>query len=95
MTCLFRASDKNVNSFYLDIVNSGELEDLQALFDCVKSDPYLALDKNYVNERGRDALKIAIDNEDVAMLRLLLKHKVLLNSYALDLEAEVLCVKYS
>jgi len=60
----------------LETVASGEWEDVQALFNCVKTDPSISLNKDCVNEKDRDALRIAIDNEDLPMLKLLLKHKV-------------------
>ena len=65
-----------MNTFYLETVASGEWEDVQALFNCIKTDKSIALNKDCVNEKDRDALRIAIDNEDLAMLKLLLNHKV-------------------
>ena len=65
-----------MNTFYLETVASGEWEDVQALFNCIKTDKSIALNKDFVNEKDRDALRIAIDNEDLVMLKLLLKHKV-------------------
>ena len=54
----------------------GEWENVQALFNCIKTDKSIALNKDCVNEKDRDALRIAIDNEDLVMLKLLLKHQV-------------------
>ena len=65
-----------MNAFYLDTVASGIWEDVEALFNCVKTDPTLILHKNYVNEKDQDALRIAIFNKDLPMVKLLLQHKV-------------------
>ena len=60
----------------MDTVASGSVEDVKAMFDYVKADPSMNFDKHYVNERDRDALRIAIDNEDLPMCKLLLNKKV-------------------
>jgi len=74
--CSYRSVSKSVNAYYLETVASGKWEEVQALFNCVKADQTLILNKNYVNQRDEDALRIAIDNEDLPMLKFLLHNQV-------------------
>ena len=74
----FSSLSKSVNSFYLDTVASGCVEKVKALFDYAKTDRSLNFNKNFINNRDYDALRIAIENNDTAMCRLLLKHRVIL-----------------
>jgi len=60
----------------LETVASGEWEHVQAMFNYAKTNQSISLNKDCVNEKDRDALRIAIDNEDLPMLKLLLKYQV-------------------
>lgn len=52
------------------------VEDVKALFDCCKSDHSFNFDKDYIDHRDIDALRIAILNKNLKMCNFLLKHEV-------------------